>query len=164
MVFRPASAAPGCVCCAPDDAADLIQVAPASEREGLLALLDEPTRNEVNGLLAYAEDQAGGLMNPRYAHLRPEMSVDEAVSYLRRHAREHLATLYYAYVLDQDQKLLGVVSLRDLFRAKPDQHVGDVMRTTVITIPGHMDQETVSRYLHLLQPRRHSGRRQAKAA
>jgi magnesium transporter len=131
---------------APDDAADLIQLAPASEREGLLALLDEPTRNEVNGLLAYAEDQAGGLMNPRYAHLRPEMSVDEAVSYLRRHAREHLATLYYAYVLDQDQKLLGVASLRDLFRAKPDQHVGDVMRTTVITIPEHMDQETVSRY------------------
>jgi magnesium transporter len=85
-------------------------------------------------------------MNPRYAHLRPEMTVDEAVAYLRKHAREHFATLYYAYVLDPDQKLLGVVSLRDLFRAGADQRVQDVMRTSVITVTDDMDQETVSRF------------------
>ena len=55
----------------PDDAADLIQEAPEDERGGLLALLDEPTRKEVTALLAYAEDDAGGLMNPRYARVRP---------------------------------------------------------------------------------------------
>jgi magnesium transporter len=54
----------------PDDAADVVQEAPEAEREGLLAVLDEPTRKEVAALLAYAEDDAGGLMNPRYARLR----------------------------------------------------------------------------------------------
>jgi len=86
----------------PDDAADVIQEAPEEERQNLLAQLDDPLRKEVAALLAYAEDDAGGLMNPRYARLRPEMSVDEAASYLRRQAREHAETLYYVYVLDPD--------------------------------------------------------------
>jgi magnesium transporter len=130
---------------APDDAADLVQQAPRGERDALLALLDDPTRHEVAGLLAYAEDNAGGLMNPRYARLRLDMTVDEAVAYLRRHAREHFASLYYAYVLDPDDKLLGVVSLRDLFRASAGQCVRDVMRTAVITALDSMDQAAVSR-------------------
>src|SRR5438477_6087511 len=100
----------------PDDAADVVQAAPEAEREGLLALLDDPTRKEVAALLAYAEDDAGGLMNPRYARLRPDMSVDEAITYLRRQARERLApeTIYYLYLLDAEQHLLGVVSFREL--------------------------------------------------
>src|SRR5207249_3029819 len=82
----------------PDDAADVVQAAPQAEREGLLALLDEPTRKEVAALLAYAEDDAGGLMNPRYARLRPDMSVDEAITYLRRQARERLEAIYAPYL------------------------------------------------------------------
>src|SRR5215475_8811271 len=92
----------------PDDAADLIQEAPEHEREQLLALLDEPTRKDVAALLAYAEDDAGGLMSPRFARLRPEMSVDEAIAYLRRQA-EQVETIHYAYVLDSEQRLLGIV-------------------------------------------------------
>src|SRR5215510_2479412 len=65
----------------PDEAVDLIQEAPLEERENLLQLLDDTTRREVRGLLVYAEDDAGGLMNPRYARLRPDMHVDEAISY-----------------------------------------------------------------------------------
>src|SRR6266545_1973006 len=68
---------------APDDAADLVQ-ASGEDRDALLALLDEPTRKEVSALLAYAEDEAGGLMSPRYARVRPTASVDEAISYLRK--------------------------------------------------------------------------------
>jgi magnesium transporter len=129
----------------PDDAADVIQEAPESEREGLLALLDEATRREVAVLLAYAEDDAGGLMNPRYARLRPEMSVDEAISYLRRQARERLETIYYVYVLDAEQRLLGVVSFRELFAAPPEKTVRDIMRTDIVTAPEEMDQEALSR-------------------
>ncbi len=128
----------------PDDAADLIQEAPEEDRAGLLALLDEPTRKEVSGLLTYAEDQAGGLMNPRYARLRPEMTLDEAISYLRRYAREHGGT-YYAYVLDGQQHLLGTVSFRDLFAASADQKVADIMRTDLVTVTEEQDQESVSR-------------------
>jgi magnesium transporter len=129
----------------PDDAADVIQAAPDTEREALLALLDDPTRHEVAALLAYAEDDAGGLMNPRYARLRPEMSVDEAITYLRRQARERLETIYYVYVLDAEQRLLGVVSFRELFSAPPQKTVRDIMRTDVVTAPEEMDQEALSK-------------------
>src|SRR5262249_21138394 len=92
----------------------------------------------------YAEDDAGGLMNPRYARLRPEMSVDEATSYLRRQAREHSGTLHYVYVLDPDQKLLGVITFRDLLMSPPGKKVRDIMRTDVVTAAEEMDQEALS--------------------
>jgi magnesium transporter len=130
---------------APDDAADLVQEVSPREREELLALLDEPSRKEVSGLLAYAEDDAGGLMNPRYARVRPEMSVDEAITYLRRQAAELTESLHYAYVLGPDQRLLGVVSYRELFTAKPEQTVAEVMRPDVISVPEAMDQEELGR-------------------
>jgi magnesium transporter len=129
----------------PDDAADVVQEAAPEERDALLALLDEPTRKEVVVLLAYKEDEAGGLMNPRYARLRPDMSVDEAISYLRRQTREGLETVYYVYVLDTGQHLLGVVSFRDLFSAPPEKRVRDVMSTKIVTVPEDMDQEAVSK-------------------
>ncbi len=128
----------------PDDAADLIQAAPTDKREPLLGLLDEPTRREVTALLAYSEDNAGGLMNPRYIRLRPEMTVDEAISYIRKQMREQPRTIYYGYVLDAEQHLLGVVSFRELFTATVRTRVAEIMRRQVTTIPEQMDQETVS--------------------
>ncbi|TWT42261.1 Magnesium transporter MgtE [Phycisphaerae bacterium RAS1] len=128
----------------PDDAADLIQAVPAEQREALLTLLDDATRGEVNALLAYAEDEAGGLMNPRYARLRPEMSVDEAIRYLRRQSRTSAETVYYAYVVDHAQHLLGVVSFRQLVTAPPEKTVGDIMARELVKIPEEMDQEAVS--------------------
>jgi magnesium transporter len=128
----------------PDDIADLIQGAPLEEREGLITLLDERTRHEVNALLAYAEDEAGGLMNPRYARVRPDMTVDEAISYLRKLARQSLGTFSYAYVLDEQQVLLGVVSLRELFASGGDRKVREAMQTDLVTLQENVDQETVS--------------------
>jgi magnesium transporter len=128
----------------PDDAADLCQLASAELRESLLRLLDEPTRREVSALLAYSEDEAGGLMSPRYVRLRPDMSVDEAIKYLRRAARERAETIYYIYVLDADQRLLGVVSFRELFGAPPERTVRDVMRTNVTSVREDLDQEAVA--------------------
>jgi magnesium transporter len=127
-----------------DDAADLIQELPDEERDGLLALFDESTRKELMGLLAYAEDRAGGLMDPLYARVRPDMSVDEAIFYLRRQARERIEYIYYVYVLDAAQHLLGVVTFRELFAARPEQRVREVMRTDIVSVPEEMDQESVS--------------------
>ncbi len=129
----------------PDDAADVIQEAPEDERAPLMALLDEQTRKEVTALLAYAEDDAGGLMNPRYVRVRPDMTVDEAISYLRKQARERIETLAYAYVCDAQQKLLGVCSFRDLFAAQQGKLVRDVMKTDLVTVLDTDDQEAVSR-------------------
>ena len=138
---------------APDDVADLIQEAPAEERENLLALLDDSTRREVKGLLDYAEDEAGGLMNTRYSRLRADMTVDEAIAYLRRDARQREKTVYYVYVVDAEEHLLGVVSFRDLIVAPGAKHVSDVMRTEVISAPDDLDQEALSQLFmrhHLL--------------
>jgi len=129
----------------PDDVADVIQDAGDEHRAKLLALLDEPTRKEVLALLAYAEDEAGGLMSTRYARLRPNMTADEALLYLRRQARAKLETIYVAYVIDADQRLHGVVSFRDLFAAEPKTLVSEIMETDVVRVTDEMDQETVSR-------------------
>ena len=83
-------------------------------------------------------------MNPRYVRLRPDMTVDEAIAYLRRAARERVETIYYVYVLDAEQRLLGVVSFRDLFAAQPDARVREVMRSNVISVRDDIDQEAVA--------------------
>ncbi|CAG0990730.1 Magnesium transporter MgtE [Myxococcaceae bacterium] len=132
---------------APDDAADVVQASSEAAREDLLALLDEVTRKEVAALLAYAEDDAGGLMSPRFARVRPDMRVDEAIAYLRRQARERLETIYYIYVLDGEQRLLGVVSFRDLFGAPADRTVREVMQSDPIRVPEDLDQESVSQLI-----------------
>jgi magnesium transporter len=127
----------------PDDATDAIQEAPEEERPNLLALLDDFTRREVVALLAYAEDAAGGLMSPRFARLRPDMTVDEAIAYLRRQA-EQVETIHYAYVLDSDQHLLGIAPLRRLMSASRDQRVREVMRTDFVSASEEMDQEALA--------------------
>ncbi|ABF88562.1 magnesium transporter [Myxococcus xanthus DK 1622] len=129
----------------PDDLADLVQAVEPEQAESILSQLDDASRREVNVLLAYAEDDAGGLMNPRFARVRPDMSIDEAISYLRKQARERVETVYYAYVLDAEQHLLGVLSLRQLFQTASDKRVADVMQRDVITVSEDTDQEAVSR-------------------
>lgn len=129
----------------PDDVADVIQAAPEDQRARLLGLVDRLTRKEVEALLAYEEDEAGGLMNTRYARLRPQMTVDEALSYLRRQARTQTETIYIAYVLDAEQKLVGVVSFRDLFSALPTARVEEIMEREIVSAAPDLDQEALSR-------------------
>jgi magnesium transporter len=135
---------------APDDAADLIQEAQDDEKknkeqkkEELLSLLDPQTKREVNALLAYAEDTSGGIMSSRFIRLRPYMNVDEAISYIRIQAKTQVETIYYAYVLSPEQKVLGVVSFRELFSASPNRKIEDIMHTDVIQIPVDLDQEHI---------------------
>ena len=130
---------------APDDAVDVIQEVGPEQRDEFLALLDEPTRREVVALLAYKDDEAGGLMNPRFARLRPDSTVDVAISYLRKKAPS-VVQMYYAYVLDQAQHLLGVVSLRQLFTADPGKLVKEVMTTKdLASVTPETDEKEVSR-------------------
>jgi magnesium transporter len=72
------------------------------------------------------------------------MTVDEAISYVRKQMREQPRTIYYGYVLDAEQHLLGVVSFRELFTATVRTRVAEIMTRQVTTIPEQMDQEAVS--------------------
>lgn len=130
---------------APDDVADLIQEIGLDSKDDLLSLLDPQTKREVTALLAYAEDAAGGLMSSRFVRLRPDMSVDEAISYIRIQAKTHVETIYYAYVLDSEQRLLGVVSFRELFSAAPGKSINEIMHTDILKVPPEMDQEQIGR-------------------
>ena len=127
-----------------DDLTDLIQALPEEEVEAVVAALDERARAQVKALMAYAEDDAGGLMNPRYAVLRPDLTVDQALTYLRRQERDRDETIYYTYVLDSEHRLVGVVSLRDLMRAPTTRLVRDVMKSPV-SVPPDLDQEELAR-------------------
>ncbi len=133
---------------APDDVVDLLQELGEEAKPDALAVLDSQTRTEVIALLAYAEDKAGGLMNSRFARLRPEMTVEAAIRYLRAQTRSDVETIYYAYVLDNSQHLLGVVSLRLLFTSRPEKQIQEIMMTgkDLVTLPDTMDQEEISKF------------------
>ena len=75
------------------------------------------------------------------------MTVDEAVSFLRRDARDRAQTIYYAYVTDSEERLLGIVTFRDLLITAGDKTVQDVMRTDVITAPEDLNQEELNQLL-----------------
>ena len=132
---------------APDDAADVLQEAPDELRSELLNTLDTPTRLEVSALLAYAEDEAGGLMNPRYLRVRPEMTVDEALLYIRKQAVQGIQNVNYAYALDPQSRLQGIVSSRELFVSPADKQVRAIMHTDVHTVNEDTDQEVVAKLL-----------------
>jgi magnesium transporter len=133
----------------PDDLADLLQQVEPEVRTACFGLLDDATKKEVSALLAFAEDAAGGLMNTRFARARPDMTADEAIRYLRRQARDRqgIETIYYVYVMDAEQHLLGVVSFRELFAAPPDRVVREIMHAEVVSVPETMDQEAVARVM-----------------
>lgn len=133
---------------APDDVADLIQDLPQDLQSEALQLLDPKTRIEVTALLAYREDHAGGIMNSRFVALRPNMTAEEAFRYLRLVSRDQVETIYYVFILDSEQKLKGVVSLRQIFQAPADKKLEELMVTepNIISIPDTMDQEEIGRF------------------
>jgi magnesium transporter len=130
----------------PDDAADVVQESPENERERLMRHMDDVTREETTALLHYREDVAGGLMNPRFARLRPEETIEQAIIYLRRQLSD-VQMIYYAYVLSEDQRLLGVVSLKDLVRAERSKTVAEVMTAKILKVSETTDQKQIA---HLL--------------
>lgn len=126
----------------PDDAADFIQQFPKERQPILLELLDDQTKHAVIGLLAYAEDAAGGLMNPDYIRLRPDMTVTEAIQYIR--AQPKTRVIYYAYALDPFKVLLGVLSIREILLQPADKLVKDIMHRDFTYVHEHMPSEEVA--------------------
>lgn len=136
-----------CHLLAPDDLTDVVQTVSPELREEIVNSLEDHLRAEVKALLAYKEDQAGGRMNPRYARLRPEMTVEEGIRYLRNLTRFQAELIYQAYIVDPQNILLGVVSLRQLFANPPTAKLADVMHKgdELVKIPANMDQEEIGK-------------------
>jgi magnesium transporter len=132
-----------------DDLADLIALVVERQPERArhyLGLLSEETRLQVEQLIGYEEDEAGGLMTPEFVALRSTMTVEEVLRFLRRAAPE-AEQIYALYVTDPQNRLEGVVSLRDLVLANPRVQVADFMNRLVVTVTPQTDQEEVARLM-----------------
>ncbi len=94
----------------------------------------------------YPEDEAAGLMHSGYVRISADIRVDEAIAEIRRQAGQ-VEMIYYAYALDDAQRLLGVVSFRELISAERSKKVREVMRTNYVFVPEDEDKEAVAQLL-----------------
>ncbi len=127
----------------PDEAADVIGHLDAEARVEILHALDDEHVDEILALLAYPPDAAGGLMKPDVATLPAALSAGEAIEALRR-LHEHLEDLAYVYVVDASNRLLGVVSFRELVFARPGRALDDVMVPNPVAVRPETDREDVA--------------------
>jgi magnesium transporter len=127
----------------PDEAADLLGDMPKDRKEDLLALMEEEDAEDVRKLMAYPEESAGGIMTTEYASIRPNLTAAEAIQLLRGMAEE-VETMFYVYVVDENEHLIGAFSLSDLIFAPPEQNVSNFMTDRIITVNLTDDQETVA--------------------
>lgn len=127
-----------------DERTDLYKRLGQDQRDALLPALAQAEREDIRRLSAYAEKTAGALMTSDYATLKAQMTVAQALAALRLEAPD-AETIYHAYVIDEQRKLQGVVSLRTLILASPNQIIGDIMLTKVVASNVHEDQEDVAK-------------------
>ena len=130
----------------PDDAADVLDELEEGHRDVLLSNLDRDDAEELRNLLAFDPDTAGGIMNTEIILLEQDITVDEAISLIRRGMEEDMEIPYYAYVVDEDDKLVGVFSLRDLMLSKPGTILRDSLHDQdVIAVRYDTSSEEVAR-------------------
>ncbi len=115
----------------PDEAADLLAELPAERSEDLLELMEDQEANEVRMLLSYAEDTAGGIMTTDVATIRPGLTASKAIEAIRA-AEPDSESIFYIYVTDEENHLVGVFSLSDLILAKPNTLVETFMHRKVV--------------------------------
>jgi len=127
-----------------DDVADLLGRLPVEKSDAILKKMKREGSEEVEGLLHYGDDTAGGIMVPEFIALRENTTADEAIHSLQK---EHLDVEmpFYLYVVDENGKLIGVSSLRQLVVVPPDTPLKDFMITDVFAVKTDMDQEEVAR-------------------
>lgn len=129
-----------------DEVADLMGELEEANVHTLLKAMERDEADKVRALLHYPEDTAGGRMTMEYVSVYNYYTVEEVIQYLRREAPT-AETVYYVYVIDADDRLVGVVSLRELLIAPPDTPVVDVMFERIISVTADMDQEVVARLI-----------------
>ncbi len=132
---------------APQKAVDVLQQLGPGPRRDVLAALPSDHAADVRVLLRYPEDSAGGVMSNRFIALREDMTVEEARQILRaRSEAERPDEVAYLYVIDAEQRLAGVVSLRDLVFKRPERRLRELMNRDVAHVRVETDQEELARH------------------
>jgi magnesium transporter len=127
-----------------DDVADLIGRFPGEKADRILKQMDFKESEEVEDLLRYDDETAGGIMVPDFVALKEDITVGKAIQSLQE---EHLDVEmpFYLYIVDEHDRLVGVSSLRQLVVVPPDSQLKDFMTTDVLTVMTDMDQEEVAK-------------------
>ena len=127
----------------PDDAADLVADLSDEAREEILALMERDEAAEVQELLGYPEDSAGGIMTTEFVAVPATLKASQTIDRLRE-IEPDAETIYYVYVTDDDDRLVGVLSLRDLIVARPETLISDVMIPEPVAVGVLASQDEVA--------------------
>ena len=127
-----------------DDMADILSQLEEDEREGVMELLSQEDADDVKGLLIYEEESAGGIMTTGYIEVNKDMTAKDAIEHMRENAKE-AETIYYIYVVDNQERLVGVISLRELITARDSNIVADLMSENIISVYVDEDREEAVR-------------------
>lgn len=133
----------------PDEAADVIGDLPTDKAKEILEHIEKEEAEDIQELLGHEEDTAGGLMTNEFIACPPDMTVRESIGRVKQTAKE-VETVYYIYITDKEEKLLGVATLRDLLLADYDAKLSDIMETKTKTVRPETDEmgvaEIISKY------------------
>ena len=127
-----------------DNMADILSQLEEDERENIMELLSEKDADDVKELLIYEEESTGGIMTTGYIQINEYMTAKEAISHMREYA-EDAETIYYVYVVDNEERLVGVLSLRELILARDSSIVKDLMSENIISVFVDEDREEAVR-------------------
>ncbi|PIE72061.1 MAG: magnesium transporter [Deltaproteobacteria bacterium] len=140
---------------ASDDAVDILEILPEEVAEDIREHMAKKDREEVEELLQYHPESAGGLMSPDFMCLDEELSAGEAISHIQKKSEE-MEMVFYLYITHGEEKLAGVVSLRELLTHPPHRQLKNIMNPNVISVTTDTDQgevaHVVSQYNFLAVP------------
>lgn len=129
-----------------DDVADFLGELQQPNVREILGLMDKEEAKEVQELLLYDEETAGSIMTKEFISLKSSSTVAEVIALLRKEGPE-AETIYYLYVVDEDGRLAGVVSIRDLITASSEEQIENIMSTRVVSIHVKTDQEEAAQLI-----------------
>ena len=127
-----------------DDMADLLSELEEDERQDIMELLSQEDVKDLKELLIYEEESTGGIMTTGYIEINKDMTAKEAIEHMRKNA-QGAETIYYIYVVDNEERLVGVLSLRDLITSRDSNIVKDLMSENIISVYVDEDREEAVR-------------------
>ena len=117
----------------PDEAADILSDLPDDKAQELLDMMDQEDADDIQELLEHEDNTAGGFMNTDYLRLSPDITVGAALRQVRETAHE-IETIYYGYIVNAEDELEGVVSIKELLISPDEARVGDIMEENIKTV------------------------------
>jgi CBS domain-containing protein/sporulation protein YlmC with PRC-barrel domain len=139
----------------PDEAADLLGDLPSEKAKEFLESIEKDEAQDIQELLGHEDDTAGGLMTNEFIAYAPELNVADAIEKFKTDAYD-VETVYYFYIIDENERLIGVISLRDMLLSSPNMNLSEIMETKVKTVAPDTDQhdvaEVISKYNLLAIP------------